>query len=52
MAANKRYASEWLQTAFPDLQGAHLLYEADHYTDTIAYVLHQSFEKTLKAVYA
>lgn len=50
--ANKRYACEWLQKAFHDLKGARLLYDSDHYTDTIAYVLHQSCEKTLKSVYA
>jgi HEPN domain-containing protein len=50
--ANKVYATEWLQKAQHDLTGARILYEADHYTDTIAYVLHQAIEKTLKSTYA
>ncbi len=49
---NKKYACEWLSKALHDLEGARLLYEADHYTDTIAYVVHQSLEKTLKAIWA
>ena len=44
--ANKVYASEWLQKAQHDLKGAKILYASDHYTDTIAYVLHQALEKT------
>jgi HEPN domain-containing protein len=50
--ANKLYAAEWLQKALHDLVGARILYEADHYTDTTAYVLHQAIEKTLKSIYA
>ncbi len=50
--ANKPYAIEWLIKAHHDLQGAKLLVEAGHYTDTISYVLHQSLEKTLKAILA
>ena len=50
--ANKPYAIEWLTKAHHDLQGAKLLVEAGHYTDTISYVLHQSLEKTLKAILA
>lgn len=49
---NKKYACEWMQKAHHDLEGARLLYEADHYTDTIAYILHQSLEKILKAITA
>ena len=49
---NKKYACEWLQKSHHDLEGARLLYEAGHYTDTIAYVLHQSLEKILKAISA
>lgn len=49
---NKKYACEWMQKARHDLEGARLLYEADHYTDTIAYILHQSLEKILKAITA
>jgi HEPN domain-containing protein len=50
--ANKVYAAEWLQKALHDLTGAKMLYEAGHYTDTIAYILHQAIEKTLKSTYA
>jgi HEPN domain-containing protein len=50
--ANKPYAIEWLTKAHHDLLGAKLLVEAEHYTDTISYVLHQSLEKTLKAILA
>jgi HEPN domain-containing protein len=50
--ANKVYAAEWLQKALHDLAGAKMLYEAGHYTDTIAYILHQAIEKTLKSTYA
>jgi HEPN domain-containing protein len=50
--ANKAYAEEWLQKAYHDLTGARLLFEADHYMDTTAYVLHQALEKTLKSIYA
>jgi len=50
--ANKAYASEWLQKAYHDLTAARVLFEAGHYTDTIAYILHQALEKTLKSVYA
>jgi len=50
--ANKPYAVEWLTKAHHDLEGARLLVHAGHYTDTISYVLHQSLEKTLKAILA
>jgi len=50
--ANKPYAIEWLVKAYHDLQGAKLLVEAGHYTDTISYVLHQSLEKILKSMLA
>jgi len=50
--ANKPYAIEWLDKAIHDIDGAHLLEDAGHYTDTIGYVLHQGIEKTLKAILA
>ena len=50
--ANKPYAVEWLTKAHHDLEGARLLVNAGHYTDTISYVLHQSLEKILKAILA
>ncbi len=50
--ANRSYAIEWLEKSLHDLEGAKLLFDADHYTDTISYVLHQSLEKTLKSILA
>jgi HEPN domain-containing protein len=50
--ANKTYAIEWLTKSKHDLEGARLLFEANHYTDTIGYVLHQSLEKMLKSILA
>ncbi len=50
--ANKTYAVEWLTKSNHDLVGAKLLFESGHYTDTIAYVLHQSLEKMLKSILA
>lgn len=36
---NKTAATEWLAHSYHDLNGAILLYEASHFTDTISYVL-------------
>lgn len=52
MSKNKEAAKEWLEQSDHDLQAAQLLFEADHYTDTISYILQQALEKTLKAVIA
>lgn len=49
---NKTSAKEWLKHSYHDLNGAKLLYKADHYTDTISYVVHQSLEKSLKSILA
>jgi len=49
---NKQSALEWLQHAYHDLQGSSTLYDAQHYTDTISFVLQQSIEKTLKSILA
>jgi len=49
---NKQYALEWIQKAYHDLNGAKILYKADHYTDTIGYLLQQSMEKVLKSFFA
>jgi len=49
---NKTSATEWLKHSYHDLNGAMLLYKANHYTDTVSYVLHQSLEKSLKAILA
>lgn len=52
MLKNKTAALEWLIHADHDLHGAILLFEANHHTDTISYVLQQAVEKTLKAILA
>jgi HEPN domain-containing protein len=49
---NKQSAREWLEIAQHDLKAAGVLFENDHYTDTIGYLLQQSLEKMLKAVSA
>ncbi len=47
---NKPAAIEWLSHSYHDLNGSTVLYNAEHYTDTISYILHQSIEKTLKSL--
>ena len=49
---NKTSAKEWLKHSYHDLNGSKLLYDADHFTDTISYVVHQSLEKSLKSILA
>ena len=49
---NKTASKEWLVIAFHDLKGAEILYEANHYTDSIGSILQQALEKTLKAILA
>ena len=49
---NKVNAIEWLTIAFHDLQSAKILFEANHYTDSIANDLQQSLEKILKSILA
>ncbi len=49
---NKTSAIEWLNHSYHDLNGAILLFKADHYTDTISYVLQQALEKMLKSILA
>jgi len=49
---NQTSAKEWLVIAFHDLQSAKILYEANHYTDSIGNDLQQSIEKILKAILA
>lgn len=46
MLKNKAAADEWLTHAYHDLNGAIVLFEAKHYTDTISYILQQAMEKT------
>ncbi len=49
---NKISAKEWLDIAFHDLKSAQILYDADHYTDTIGCDIQQSIEKILKSMIA
>lgn len=49
---NKTSTKEWLKHSYHDLDGATLLYRAEHFTDTISYVIHQSLEKSLKSILA
>ena len=47
-----QYASEWLNFARKHLETAKLLLRENHYTDIIAIELHQTLEKSLKAILA
>ena len=49
---NKRYAMEWLEKSYHDLDSAKILYKSGHFTDTTGYVLHQSIEKIFKSFLA
>jgi len=49
---NKTSAIEWLKKAYHDLKSAQILYEANHYTDSIGVDLHYSIEKQLKSFLA
>ena len=49
---NRNSAVEWLKKVFHDLKSAQILYEANHYTDTIAVDLHYAIEVILKSFYA
>lgn len=49
---NERSAREWLTKAWHDLSSAKILYEANHYTDTIAVELHYAIEKSFKSFLA
>ena len=49
---NKTAAEEWLTIAYHDLESARILYEANHYTDSIGNDLQQALEKILKALIA
>jgi len=45
---NKTYAKQWLTKAYHDLSSARILFDACHFTDSIACDLQQSIEKCLK----
>ena len=49
---NKIYAQEWLDHSKRNLETAVLLLKEKHYTDIIAFEVHQSIEKLFKAVLA
>jgi len=49
---NKTYALEWMNLAYKNLLTARLLIRENHFTDSIAIEIHQSIEKSFKAVYA
>ena len=49
---NKKYAIEWLEKAYHDLDSANILFVSGHYTDTIGYLYHQSIEKLFKSIIA
>jgi HEPN domain-containing protein len=49
---NKQSAKEWLIKSYHDLKSAQILYDANHYTDSIGVDLHYSIEKSLKALLA
>ncbi|MBN2232805.1 MAG: HEPN domain-containing protein [Deltaproteobacteria bacterium] len=49
---NKTAAREWLTKAWHHLSSGRILYEANHYTDTIAVDLHYAVEISLKSFLA
>ncbi len=49
---NQTYALEWLEIAGRNLETADVLLKQDHYTDIIAIEIHQTIEKSFKAVLA
>jgi len=49
---NKTASLEWMTIAFHDLKSAQILYDANHYTDSIGNDLQQSIEKILKSILA
>ena len=49
---NKSSAIEWLTIAYHDLKSAQILFDANHYTDSIGCDLQQALEKILKSILA
>jgi len=49
---NKTVAKEWLRKVYHDLKSAEILYEADHFTDSIGVDLHYAIEKSFKTFIA
>jgi len=49
---NKTAAKEWLRKVYHDLKSAQILYDADHFTDSIGVDLHYAIEKMFKTFLA
>jgi len=49
---NKTYALEWINLAYKNMETARLLIRENHFTDSIAIEVHQTIEKSFKAIYA
>ncbi len=49
---NKSSAKEWLIKSWHNISSANILYEANHYTDSIAVEIHYGIEKIFKAFFA
>ncbi|RLD60306.1 MAG: hypothetical protein DRI95_15760 [Bacteroidetes bacterium] len=49
---NKTASIEWLTIAYHDLKSAQILFEANHFTDSIGNDLQQAIEKILKSIFA
>jgi len=49
---NKTAAKEWLRKVYHDLKSAQILYEANHFTDSIGVDLHYAIEKSFKTFLA
>lgn len=50
MKPNKKLALDWLNKAWHHYSSGKLLYEAEHYTDTISIDLHYAVEIILKSI--
>jgi len=49
---NKTVAKEWLRKVYHDLKSAQILYNANHFTDSIGVDLHYAIEKMFKTFLA
>lgn len=49
---NRNSAVEWLKKVYHDLKSAQILYDANHYTDSIGVDLHYAIEKAFKTFLA
>lgn len=48
MSDRSKIAKEWFDRGKHDIEGAEILFESGHYTDTIAMLIQQAIEKYLK----